>query len=380
MERAKEAWRTVGEEEGRRWRALVPKGQVRRGGHGLLEVRLSTDWEIARALTGDRATCLKLARDVMSHVNTHGHVIVGNDRRTTSAASAQGASISRVKLFSYRRRMWFGWSMTTNTTVCTTYAVLTLGLLCCMLIARFAGKGLQRLSALIPPSRTPPPTHYIHYTPHAQSQLGRPAPHSTTAVMLRGAVQKHQEEEFTRAKPRDLQNLFSSSPPIPPSQPKSASQSVQPGYRNPLMPATASAVNGVKNGQQGRGVVAGVKRNSSGLAKALGGTSTFEDGTGSQQRPIVLGDSTTVRGQAQMSFDENEFDSDIDLDVEEPLAKRPISYPKLAQQTAVTSPPPKAIVYPTLPRQQQAQPGLPRHTTLPGSGYDAVDILPNASA
>ena len=56
MERAKEAWRTVGEEEGRRCRALVPKGQVRRGGHGLLEVRLSTDWEIARALTGDRAT------------------------------------------------------------------------------------------------------------------------------------------------------------------------------------------------------------------------------------------------------------------------------------------------------------------------------------
>ncbi|KAK1057652.1 hypothetical protein LTR74_014026 [Friedmanniomyces endolithicus] len=57
MERAKEAWRTVGEEEGRRWRALVPKGQVRRGGHGLLEVRLSTDWESVRALTGDRATC-----------------------------------------------------------------------------------------------------------------------------------------------------------------------------------------------------------------------------------------------------------------------------------------------------------------------------------
>ena len=273
--------------------------------------------------------------------------------------------------------MVLGWLNTTNTTVCTGYAVLTLGLLCCMLIVRFAGKGLQRLSPLIPPSRAPPPTHY---TTHAQPELGRPARHSTTAVMLRGAVQKHQEEEFARAKPRDLQNLFSSSPPIPPSQPKSASQSVQPGYRNPLMPATASAVNSVKIGQQGRGVVAGVKRNSSGLAKALGGTSTFEDGIGSQQRPIVLGDSTTVKVQAQMSFDENEFDSDIDLDVEEPVTKRTISYPKLAKQAAVMSPPPKPIVYPTLPRQQQAQPILSRHTTLPDSGYSAVDIPPNAPA
>ncbi|KAK0945299.1 hypothetical protein LTR29_003147 [Friedmanniomyces endolithicus] len=64
IERAKEACRTVGDEEGRRWMALVPKGQVRRGGHGLLEVRLSIDWEIALALPGDRATWCVLEEGV----------------------------------------------------------------------------------------------------------------------------------------------------------------------------------------------------------------------------------------------------------------------------------------------------------------------------
>ena len=94
---------------------------------------------------------------------------------------------------------------------------------------------------------------------------------------------------------------------------------------------------------------------SSGLAKVLDGA--FEDGTGSRQHPISVGGKSAdkVLQITQNDFiDENEFDSDIDLDVEEPVAKKGASYPALPQQRT-SAPQSQPVVYPTLPRQQQAQ-------------------------
>jgi ATP-dependent DNA helicase PIF1 len=123
-----------------------------------------------------------------------------------------------------------------------------------------------------------------------------------------------------------------------------------------LKPASASALNGLRGQQQQRASI-GIKRTASGLAKALDGT--FEDGPGSRHNPISIGGGSPEKGNvvqvAQNDFiDEDAFDSDIDLDVEEPTAKRPAVYLKLPKERTTTSPT-NPIIYPTLPRQQQAQ-------------------------
>ncbi|GAB1733652.1 hypothetical protein NU195Hw_g6726t1 [Hortaea werneckii] len=156
--------------------------------------------------------------------------------------------------------------------------------------------------------------------------------------MLRGAVQKH-EQETVRAQ-RGAQEFFKSSPPEMASQQRTAPH---PGNRSPLKPASASVVNGRGSGMgmfAPRSSTGGVKRMASGLAKLDG---TWEDGPGSSaHQPITIGASTE-----QVSFDENDFDSDIDLDVEEP---RPAPEPtKLPQQKSMAAPP-KPAQYPSLDR------------------------------
>lgn len=82
----------------------------------------------------------------------------------------------------------------------------------------------------------------------------------------------------------------------------------------------------------------GVKRTSSGLAKVL---DTHEDSfeypvfaaANSQRNPIVIDEQSRVKYTGTLGntvyFDENDFDSDIDLDVEDPATKGTVSYPKL---------------------------------------------------
>lgn len=110
---------------------------------------------------------------------------------------------------------------------------------------------------------------------------------------------------------------------------------------------------------------AGIKRTASGFAKAFDGA--FEDDRGSQSKPIVLGGNSPAKIPQTDLFDENDFDSDIDLDVEEPKAKGTVNYPQLAKPKPAPAPVPKPIVYPTLPRQQQARSGYE------DSGYGSVE-------
>ncbi|SMR46422.1 unnamed protein product [Zymoseptoria tritici ST99CH_1A5] len=188
--------------------------------------------------------------------------------------------------------------------------------------------------------------------------------------MLRGAVKDHEQKN---GPPHLSQSTF------PSSQSKSTTQSTNPGYRPPLKQSSASAVNEVKSYQTHRG---GIKRTASGLAKAMGGS--FDDERpGSQYQPIVLGGGSAP---PEDFFGENDFDSDIDLDVEEPLALGGISYPELPKQTSRPNPPKQAsrsnqppgqqIRYPTLPTARSTETtatpsrGLmspPARTELPGS-------------
>jgi len=88
------------------------------------------------------------------------------------------------------------------------------------------------------------------------------------------------------------------------------------------------------------GTNAAVKRTSSGLAKAIGGHNQadgFDDvppHTGSQVNPVVIEDGL---------FDENDFDSDIDLEIENPSLKSAVNYSSRPNKTTV---PLKPVTYP----------------------------------
>lgn len=244
--------------------------------------------------------------------------------------------------------------------------VLTLYILYCMLFARTPGIGIQRLPAAALPLRSRAFLNTLPFPPrpHPTTPYDKPL---TASKMLRGAVQRHEKENGT-AKPAS-QGLFKSSPP---EQPNTSSQSNNPGYRNPLKPTTASALNGSRAWQQPR-ASAGMKRTASGLAKACDGA--FDDGPGSRQQPITVGSASAQKaGLVQVTqnefVDADDFDSDIDLDVEEPLPKKAaVSYPSLPQQRPSASPT-KPVFYPTLPRQQAAQTTAARDID---SGYGSVE-------
>ena len=250
--------------------------------------------------------------------------------------------------------------------------LLTLFIIYCMLFARAVGKGRQRLyNAVIPASRTCLESTSAAYQAlqHHNPRTGRWS--QSLPVMLRGAVQKHEKENALSS--GDMKQMFGSSPPSQSSQNRS-SQSVNPGYRNPFKPASASALNGLR-GQHQQRASNGIKRNASGLAKALDGT--FEDGSGSRHNPISIGGQSPEKGNVvqvtQNEFiDDDAFDSDIDLDIEEPTAKRAAVYPKLPKERKTTSPT-NPIIYPTLPRQQQAQ------TSFSANLDSYPDISPGAA-
>ena len=170
--------------------------------------------------------------------------------------------------------------------------------------------------------------------------------------MLRGAINEHQR------KTGQAQISQSSFPSQSSSSQKQASQSANPGYKNPLKPTSASTLNGKRDSHSPHR--AGIKRTSSGLAKSLDGT--FDGDEGSRHQPIVIGGRGLGKGSmAQVSFDENDFDDDIDLDVEEPVARKTtntVSYPDLSahlprkpvqQQRNIHTTTAKSGPYPALP-------------------------------
>lgn len=178
--------------------------------------------------------------------------------------------------------------------------------------------------------------------------------------MLRGAVKDH---ELKTGQPRLSQSSFSLSQQGT-TKPATNSSVVNPGYRNPLKPSSASSINS-QNYSSNRG---GLKRTASGLAKALDG-SFEDDGPGSRYQPMEI-------AAADDLFDENDFDSDVDLDIEEPLPMAAVTYPKLPAQPTRTAPA-KAVTYPSLPKQQPAKaatPGTPGHGSMqPPARSEAPD-------
>lgn len=190
-------------------------------------------------------------------------------------------------------------------------------------------------------------------------------------------------KEFERkgGQPRLSQSSFSSQQHAD----KPASQAVNPGYRNPLRPSSASTINGLSGSQR----TGGVKRSASGLAKAMDGS--FDDDSGSRYQPVVVGGQSPSQANTTHIielFDENDFDSDIELDIEEPIASKGVSYPKLPAQPTRPSRPTRddAIAYPTLPKQHPAQTkpaqnAFPLHDIPSGSlNLPASQQAPDSSA
>ena len=240
-----------------------------------------------------------------------------------------------------------------NHLLCASATLVTVCILYCMIVGRSAGKGYQRLSAAgIPRSRTlrvPPAPIIPPYLRTIRAQH----------TMLQSAVNKHHDEQARSQKGRELTDLFSSSPPKEASQ-QSASQYA----RNALAPAPPSALNGAKAFLPRQSSTSGVKRTSSGLAKSLDGT--FDDPYGSQHRPIPLDNRPSAT-----QYDENDFDSDVDLEIEEPTARSNAAYPTLPTARTMTAPA-RPVVYPQLPQQRPAYTGFARGASLADSGYGSM--------
>ena len=85
----------------------------------------------------------------------------------------------------------------------------------------------------------------------------------------------------------------------------------------------------------------GIKRTSSGLAKALSSQNDdfdysrnlFDDDDSSFG---LVNEQKNTNGQTPVYFDENDFDSDIDLEVEDPASKGTIHYPTLPMEPAAS--------------------------------------------
>ncbi|KAM0722669.1 hypothetical protein Q7P37_002110 [Cladosporium fusiforme] len=230
----------------------------------------------------------------------------------------------------------------------------------CMLVRQSKGKATARLASA---AATPTSTFQARgraSLPFRTTQPKRPYAHAT---MLRTAAQKHDQKQQAQQSVLSKtlsQTLFSSSPPEQSKPPPS--KSISAGFQNVLRPSP-SAMNQMKAPPPRQS--GGIKRTSSGLAKAFN-DGAFEDESGSQNKPIVLGGGSPAKMPQTDLFGEDDFDSDIDLDVEEPQAKGSVKYPTLPAQKPA-APLPNPVVYPTLPRQQQARTGYQ------DSGYGSIE-------
>jgi len=174
--------------------------------------------------------------------------------------------------------------------------------------------------------------------------------------MFQRAVNAHSQS----APAVDLsKQLFPSSSPTPVAlQPPNRSLPNQRtlSTQNTLRPSPAKgnvlAANGLTKRPYGTNTA--IKRTSSGLAKAIGGhkqADGFEDvppHAGSQVNPVVIEDGL---------FDENDFDSDIDLEIENPSMKSAVNYPSRSNRTSA---PIKPVTYP--PLQKKAMLSTYAHT------------------
>nr|OQO29191.1 ATP-dependent DNA helicase PIF1 [Rachicladosporium sp. CCFEE 5018] len=186
-------------------------------------------------------------------------------------------------------------------------------------------------------------------------------------TMLSGALKRHeQENKAPSALGKTLgQSLFSSSPPVPSQEPAKV-RSVSAGYSNVLKPAGPSTMNAMRAPAPRH--TSGIKRTLSGVPKLPSGS--FDDDEGAVNRPIVVSGETGAKTELW----EDDFDSDIDLDIEEPGARGSISYPQLPSQTS------RNMFKPTQPQKQQVQMGYKVSGYGSLAGGAASQTVPGSSA
>ena len=200
-------------------------------------------------------------------------------------------------------------------------------------------------------------------------------------TMLKREVERHNS---AAAHKKLAKQLFSSSPP--------SSAQLQHKTLASSPPTARPLTSGVGSGNilsKVSGV--GVKRHASGLAKTLSVGDGFDaptENANSQRNPIVIesprgkkvGTGYDGTAESAVYFDENDFDSDVDFDleVEDPTAKGTVNYPKLPAATTRTHATPsrptsRSNMSPTLSRQQSIQPTW-------DSGYESQQIPPPSHA
>ena len=123
-------------------------------------------------------------------------------------------------------------------------------------------------------------------------------------------------------------------------------------FTDPLKPSSPSLINRLQNKPQHQST--SVKRTASGLAKAIGGTSqnSFHDSKPIPASNNLVGaasfGSNNMKIQVDdICFDEDDFDSDVDLEVETPATKPVTSYPTFPKQRSTEG----TVSYPALPTQ-----------------------------
>lgn len=186
---------------------------------------------------------------------------------------------------------------------------------CCMLLFLGGDKVVSRLPLRLRTHQTT--------TRASTSTIPRPI---TRRTMFQSAVSKHNAAESRKAQ---AQNIFSSSP-IPESR---QARPLSTGSGNIVKPGMTSVNNGrhqssVKSVGGAKANV-GMKRTASGLAKVL-------------SQPV----------SSFVEFDENDIDSDIDLDVEEPK-DMPVEYPDLSKKVEKLH---KPFVQPTMAKRAPHMP------------------------
>lgn len=226
------------------------------------------------------------------------------------------------------------------------------------LIARLRQRPLARSPAAATPLPPPPrsSSRYPITYPAYHSTLTRPY---SAPTMFKKAVDTHHASNKP-SKPTLSQQLFPGAAPQQSAKPSQAA--IKPNTSRPLATTagntdrtgvTVNAGGGARPVHNGAG---GLKRTSSGLMKALDSQNAFGEEdlpkTGSQQNPYIIEETTPAKkpnapamNKMPVYFDENDFDDDIDLDVEDPSTKSTLAHPPTPPKTTA---PPRAEPLPKL--------------------------------
>ncbi|KAF2278644.1 uncharacterized protein EI97DRAFT_215735 [Westerdykella ornata] len=194
------------------------------------------------------------------------------------------------------------------------FPLLIFAFLTCMLAALYRARASPRL----PPQASSPILRPVHS--HSKYGYLATRPHST--IMFKKAVAKENASPVAVKAVAQQRTLLSSF---------RHTGSTQSSTSRPLSVASANIV---RESERRTSAGYGAKRTSSGLVKALEPQENFEypplsiSGNNSSRTSV---ETSAAIGEKGIVFDENDFDSDIDLDVEDLATKDTVKYPTLPQ-------------------------------------------------